>query len=218
MTIISQEAMDLLRALSANNEREWYKARKDKFETLLLEPFAQLLEQISQRLDAEGYSFCGGRETMFRMHRDTRFSKDKSPYKASVSGMLTPSGTKSEERGCVYVHLGANESFAAFGRYNLDAKSLGPIRDKIIGNDEQFRNVLDSLQDGGLDLVRQNSLATMPRGYAEHAQHQFAEELKLKSMMVRVEIPFAAWPSGDVGEIVTQNAVACADFIDFIAS
>jgi len=102
MTEISQKTLKLIRDLKANNERDWYKERKPEFEEHVIEPFARFLEDVSARLDAVGYSFFGGKDTMFRMQRDTRFSKGKTPYKTSVSGMLTPSGTKEEARGCGY--------------------------------------------------------------------------------------------------------------------
>ncbi|MEM6907822.1 MAG: TIGR02453 family protein [Pseudomonadota bacterium] len=217
MPSISQKSFKLLEGLAENNEREWFKARKDEFDEHLLTPFAEIIENLSGRLDAEGLTFSGGRDTMFRMQRDTRFSKDKSPYKTSVSGMLTPSGTKAENQGCVYLHLSPFESFAAFGRYNLDAKALGPIRDKIIERSDRFGEIMAQLKEDGHDLMREMSLSSMPRGFAEHADHEHAAELKLKSMMVRMELPRDFWLHGEVVPAVAHATGECFNFIQFVA-
>ncbi|MGP1253215.1 MAG: TIGR02453 family protein [Kiloniellales bacterium] len=213
----SDAGLVLLDDLAKNNNREWYKAHKDAFEALLLAPFAATLEAISDRLAAEGMTFRGGKNTMFRMNRDVRFSKDKSPYKINVSGVLTPNGDKREGEGFVYLHLEAKTGFAAFGRYNLSPKALGPVRDRILEKPDRFGKILGGLKAEGLDLFRSMSLSSMPRGYSDHADHRFAAELKLKSMMVRLDLPQSAWESGEVVDRVAHHALVCRDFIEFVS-
>lgn len=207
----------LLTELAQNNSRDWYLAHKADFERHVLDRFAILLEEISAKLIDHGMDFRGGRNTMFRMNRDTRFSKDKSPYKTNVSGLLTPGGDKNEQSGFVYVQMDATGGFAAFGRYGLDAKALGPIRDRIIAEPDAFGTILDGLRENRLDLMRDDTLKSMPRGYAEHADHRFADELKLTNMIVRDDLPKAAWKTGGVMPRVADTALACRDFIKFVS-
>jgi uncharacterized protein (TIGR02453 family) len=214
---IAEKGFGLLEELSANNTREWYKLHKEQFEQRLLHPFAAILSAISSRLHVNDMAFDGGKETMFRMHRDVRFSKDKSPYKTNVSGLLTHSGKKREKNGFVYLQLDAHGGFGACGRYALDAKALGPIRDRIIEEEERFSDILAGLREKGLDLMREDSLESMPRGYAEHADHPFTDELKLTNMIVKVDLPKTAWKKGDVVERVAKTALASRDFIAFVS-
>ncbi|MEL6361961.1 MAG: DUF2461 domain-containing protein [Pseudomonadota bacterium] len=213
----TDKAFGLLTKLTANNKREWFKAHKDEFDQSLLDPFAVVLEAISRNLESSGIELRGGKETMFRMHRDVRFSKDKSPYKTSVSGILTRRGDKRESAGFVYLHLDTDGGFAAAGRYNLTPKALGPIRDRIIEDADRFAEILGDLNGSGRDLDRSMSLSSMPRGYAAYGEHQFADELKLKSMMVRSALSKSAWKTGDVVEAVSTLALDTRDFIDFVS-
>ena len=214
---LGDRSFRLLADLARNNTKEWYHAHKGDIEGQLLAPFADILEAISVGLAGREIPFHGGRETMFRMNRDIRFSADKSPYKTNVSGLLTTSATKETCEGCVYLQLDAGGGFAAFGRYGLDAKSLGPIRDRIVAEPEQFGAILTQLRRGGFDLFREDRLKTMPRGYAGQADYAFAEELRLTNLLVRQELPKGVWTSGDVIVRVADAAAACRWLMEFVS-
>lgn len=217
MTKISAAGFSLLAELEKNNNRDWYTEHKEDFKAKVIQPFGQILETISDRLMAHDMDFRGGSKTVFRMNRDVRFSKDNSPYKTNISGMLTPSGDKSERNGFVYIQMDAKGGFAAFGRYNLRPAALGPIRDRILEEPKTFGKILGGLKEDNLDLVRDDTLKSMPRGYSEHDEHEFADELKLKSMMVRLDLPKKAFTSGDVINIVSDTALKCQSFIRFVS-
>ncbi|MEN1728057.1 MAG: DUF2461 domain-containing protein [Pseudomonadota bacterium] len=214
---IQDSAFNLLGRLAENNNREWYHEHKAEFESVVLEPFSQMLEEISDELLAEDMRFYGGRNTMFRMNRDVRFSKNKDPYKTNIGGLLTPNGMKSGAKTFVYLHMDSKGGFAAFGRYKLKASALGPIRDRIIDNPNAFAEIKMDLKSNGLDLVREGALKSMPRGYSQHAEHRHADELKLKSMMVQISLKPSDFTSGQVVRRVVETALACREFIEFVA-
>ena len=217
MTKITQAGFLLLADLAVNNNRDWYNDNKSDFKTQIIEPFGDMLETISARLASQDMDFRGGPKTVFRMNRDIRFSKDKSPYKTNVSGMLTPSGDKSERNGFVYIQMDMQGGFAAFGRYNLRPAALGPIRDRILEEAKTFGQILTDLQNKGYDLVRDDTLKSMPRGYSGHDAHEFADELKLKNMMVRIDLTKADFTSGEVVNRVSDTALDCQPFIRFVS-
>jgi uncharacterized protein (TIGR02453 family) len=134
-----------------------------------------------------------------------------------VSGLLTSDGTKKAVDGCVYLQLDADGGFAAFGRYGLDAKALGPIRDRIVSESDRFGTILAKLRQDGFDLFREDCLKSMPRGYAEHADHPFAEELRLTNLLVRLDLPKAVWKRGDVVVRVSDAAVSCRELMEFVS-
>ena len=119
MTLISKTSFDLLDQLARNNTKDWYDAHKADIKTHCLAPFREMLEHVSNRPLDSDRPLEGSAKTMFRMHRDGRFSKDKTPYKSSVSGVLTPSGTKAEMAGMVYVEMNASGGWVAGGFYKL---------------------------------------------------------------------------------------------------
>jgi uncharacterized protein (TIGR02453 family) len=138
---VAPDAFAFLENLAANNDREWFNANKKTFATELERPFVHLLETLSARLTDASRPLSGGKATVFRMNRDVRFSDDKRPYKTNLSGLLTPSGTKKELGGIVYLHLDAQGGFAAAGLYNLTPAQLGPIRDTMIADAKGFAEV-----------------------------------------------------------------------------
>jgi uncharacterized protein (TIGR02453 family) len=201
--------------LSRNNNRDWFASNKAVFERCLETPFVRLLEALSNRLSDMDRPLSGGAATVFRMNRDIRFSADKRPYKTNLSGILTPSGTKREAGGLVYLHLDSSGGFAAAGFYNLSPAELGPIRDAMVETPEGFDLVKESLAKAGRDLDRTDSLTSMPKGFSQHSEHRHAAEIRLKSLMVRQPLPKESWLAGDVADHVEKLARDAAALLAF---
>lgn len=206
MNGFSTDSFAFLHELEQNNNREWFNENKPRFTKHLQEPFVNLLEALSNRLSDAKRPLCGGKSTMFRMNRDVRFSKDKALYKTSVSGVLTPSGTKSEVSAILYLHLQRGGGFAAAGYYNLSPKQLIPIRDAIVERAEPFDEVLEALSKGSRNLDEGQMLSSMPRGYEQHATHRHAEHIRRKSLLIKQPLTEEDWMSGDVIDYVERMA------------
>ncbi len=215
MTLITKTSFDLLDQLSRNNTKDWYDAHKDDIKTHCLSPFGELLEHVSNRLVDSDRPLEGSAKTMFRMHRDVRFSKDKTPYKSSVSGVLTPSGTKAEMAGMVYVEMNATGGWVAGGFYKLPTAQLGLIRQRIVDEPDAFQTVLDGLSEAVTGLADMDRLTRMPKGFSEYDDHPFAEDIKRKSFIIRADIPKNAWLEGEVTGIVADLARAAGPLIKF---
>lgn len=205
----------LLEELEADNSKAWYDAHRTEFAERLLDPFAATLEAASQRLADAPVPLSGDRSTMFRMNRDTRFSKDKRPYKTAVSGLLSKDGTKAEAGGLVYLHLDARGGFAAAGYYNLAPAALAPMRDRIVADPDGFRSVVQALEAAGLPLTAAGALKTMPRGYAAYAEADFAPWLRLTSFMVQRDLARADWLDGRVPALAAELGWAAAPLFHF---
>jgi uncharacterized protein (TIGR02453 family) len=204
-----------LKNLAANNDRDWFAANKGIFAARLERPFSHLLETLGNRLADAPKPLTGGRATVFRMNRDVRFNADKRPYKTSLSGLLTASGTKAEAGGIVYVQFDAAGGFAAAGFHRLSPARLGPIRDAMIAQAEEFAAIKAGLTRAGRDLDRHDSLTAMPRGFAEHADHSHAAEIRLKSLILREDLGRRLWLSGDVVDRVEALARAAMPLLAF---
>ncbi|MGG6236995.1 DUF2461 domain-containing protein [Nodosilinea sp. AN01ver1] len=208
-------SFELLEGLAANNEKAWYDAHRDDFETHVRKPFALALELATERLAETHVPLAGGPKTMFRQNRDVRFSKDKSPYSTHVSGVLTPSGTKAEKQGLLYLQLDSLGGLIACGFYQLKAAELGTIRDRIIDEPETFAHVLKDLEAAGLSLSDEDKLKSMPRGYEAHSDHDYAEYLKLKSFITQIRLGRGAWLDGDIVDCMVEYAKNCASLLEF---
>lgn len=201
--------------LAENNDRDWFNAHRKTFKDEVEAPFIGLLAALSNRLEDAPRPVIGGKQTIFRLNRDVRFSEDKSPYKTNMSGLLTPTGTKSEMAGIVYLHLEADGGFAVAGFYNLSPKQLAPMRDDMIARADKFDKVLQALEASGRKLDRSMSLSSMPNGFTEHVDHRHAEFIKLRSLMVREDLPKDLWLSGDVIDRIEALARDCMPLLRF---
>ena len=208
-------AFALLRELEANNERDWYAAHKAEFRAELLDPFEALLGAITARLARTALPLQGSRKTMYRMHRDVRFSANKLPYKLHVSGLLTPDGTKRETGGIVYLHCDAKGGFVAAGFYLPETAWLEPVRRRMIEAPRAWTKVLRALARAGLELDREHALRSMPRGFSHANDHEHAESVRLKSLIVSRRLAPKAWKDGTVVDATVAMAKEARALIEF---
>ncbi len=203
----TEKSFAVLGELAQNNDKDWFHAHKDEFETYVEAPFLGLLAALSDRLSGADVPLRGGRTTMFRMNRDVRFSEDKSPYKTAISAVLTPSGTKAEGGGLLYVHVDRTGGFAGTGWYRMSPAALGPFRDAMVEDADRFDAVQAALCEAGRELSPDDSLTAMPRGYSDHHDHRHAQAMRLKSLLVSEDLPKTAFVSGDAEARIAAMAL-----------
>lgn len=211
----SAKSFQLLEGLRDNCNREWYHAYKADIEEHCKAPFAFLLDCVTQELSDHSVRLSGGKQTMFRLNRDVRFAKDKSPYNHHISGTLTRSGNKNEQGGFVYLRLDPSGGRMGAGYYSLSAKRMGPIRDKILDDSEAFQTLVDNLSEHGLEFGTTESLSGMPRGYSEHSEHELAWALKMKHFMVTKPMKRNDWKGDGIVAAVVDFAKATTSVLDF---
>src|SRR5881296_4566845 len=141
----SPQFFNFLKDLKKNNNREWFTRNKPRYESQLLEPslrfvkdVAPILRTISPYLVADPKPFGG---SLFRIYRDIRFSKDKSPYKTNVAMEFWHKKTGKKGYSGLYLHLAPGESFAGAGCWHPDAETLGRVRKAIVSKPEEWRKV-----------------------------------------------------------------------------
>ena len=157
---------------------------KELYEKCLREPLASLVAELSDRLAEAGSPLRGDpRRSLFRIHRDTRFSKDKRPYKTNVGATLTRDGAKLSP-GLLYVHIDPAGSFAAAGFYHPDPPGLDRLRRRLAEHPEEWRDMQEQLAGSGLSLSRGEALVRPPRGFEAVTDPDAIEILKLKSWTV----------------------------------
>ena len=214
-TALTSRAFALLTELEANNERDWYAARKDEFRAELLEPFERLLEAVTTKLARTALPLVGSKKTMYRMHRDVRFSANKLPYKLHVSGLLTADGTKKETDGIVYLHCDATGGFVAAGFYLPETAWLEPVRRRMLEEPKAWTKVLRGLDKAGLELDPEHALKSMPRGFADASEHEHAASLKLKSLIVTRRLTPKDWKDDAVVDATAAMAKDARALIEF---
>lgn len=144
--MINSIIFDFLRKLEKNNNREWFTENK-KFYQEANEAFrefvAKMIEGVS--LFDDDIKGLDPKKCMFRIYRDVRFSKDKSPYKNNFGGFLVKNGRSSGNAG-YYLHLQNGECFIAGGIYMPPSPELKKIRKEVYYNIEEFKKIINEPQ------------------------------------------------------------------------
>lgn len=142
---LSKKFVSFFKELSANNNREWFHAHKKRYETDVKAPFEALTADVikrMQKLDPE--ISVEPKDCVFRIYRDVRFSKDKSPYKTHMAAAVGRGGRKDHSYPGVYFHADAEGVAIAGGCWQPDKDRLYRIREKIAGDPKRFQRILNA--------------------------------------------------------------------------
>ncbi len=183
-TYFSPQFFKFLKDLKKNNNRAWFARNKPRYEKQLLEPSLKFikdarpeLKSISPHLVADPKPFGG---SLFRIYRDIRFSKDKSPYKTNVAMQFWhKKGGKKIHAAGLYLHLSPGQSFAGAGVWHPDPSTLNKVRKAIVERPESWRRARES----GLN-IEGDSLKRPPAGF--DPTHEFVKDLMLKDFTAGV--------------------------------
>lgn len=182
---IPPAAFEFLRGLAANNNKPWFEANRAAYETAVKQPVAALVDAVSAELAKRGIPLEGdAKRSTFRIHRDVRFSKDKSPYKTAVGSVWYRQGSGKGGAGVLYFHLAAEGCFAAAGFWQPEPESLDAIRERIRVHPDKFLEVEEDLGRAGLSVSPEGALSRMPRGFEDLKDSPVSGALRLRSLIV----------------------------------
>ncbi len=193
--MIQKETLDFLKKLKKNNDRDWFQANKKAFDAAQdnMTAFAGYLIGEIGKFD-EAVADVDPKTCVFRIYRDTRFAKDKSPYKTNLGAYIAPGGRKSMQPG-YYFHLEPGKSFIAGGKHLPDGPELLRIRTAIADRPNEFLKIVEkrSFADA-FGRLGGDALKNPPKGF--DPEHIAIEYLKLKEFM--------AWTEFNDDKIVTS--------------
>ena len=190
-------SLAFFRGLARNNKKPWFEAHREAYENDVRVPMRALIEEMDVRFARFAPEMTGDpKRSMFRINRDIRFSKDKSPYKTHAACWFRHRnaghrvGSDAEEGSAgLYFHLEPAESFVGAGIWMPPRPSLDKIRDALAENPRRFARIVGhptvKRRFGGLD--DEAMLKRMPRGYAD--DHPAAKWLRFQSFTIGRRLP-----------------------------
>ena len=185
--MIQKSTIDFIKALAAHNNREWFYANKDWY-SQARSNFIDFTGYLIGEMSKFDESLIGTdpESCLFRIHRDTRFSKNKTPYKTNFGAFIKQDGRKTPGAG-YYIHIGANEFFLGGGIYRPEAPELKAIREEIARNYEDLYQVLNEPEfTREFGELGGETLKTAPKGYPK--DHPAIDLLRHKSFLVGVDL------------------------------
>src|SRR5208337_467890 len=152
------QALPFFKALAFHQTKEWFEANRGTYETAVKAPMGDLVEEAAARLARAKIPVKGDRKaSVFRIHRDVRFSKNKDPYKTNAGVAMTRSGSKNDP-GVLYFHLSPDECFFAAGFYMADPQHLARLRGAAARAPKAFKQMIAKLRKAGLKLSEEDAL------------------------------------------------------------
>ena len=212
---LQSSTLQFLRTLERNNNREWFNENKNLYLTAqedvigfvegLIESIGSWDEQVA-KLDAK--------KSLFRIYRDTRFSKDPRPYKTNFGASLGIG--KGSERAGYYLHIEPGKSFLAGGIYQPNADLLKKLRSEIVYDAEKFLELIeeDTFRQNFRGLSVENKLKRVPTGFDK--EHPMAEYLKLKHFIVSHPIADDVITSKNATQYITKVYESMAPLVNYL--
>jgi uncharacterized protein (TIGR02453 family) len=178
-----KKSLSFISDLKNNNHKEWFHANRPRYEEARGE-FLTFVETMINEIQVFDPSVgtVQPKSAMFRINRDIRFSKDKSPYKTNFGAFIVPGGKKSGNAG-YYFHLDPEGTFAGGGVYHPMPDILKKIRNEIYGNPEEFNEIISGKEFYNyFGEMYDDRLKTAPKGYPK--DFEYIDLLKYKSYIV----------------------------------
>lgn len=184
-TYITPELFTFFRELQENNNREWFQTNKERYEKQVREPLLEFITDFGLRLaEISPHYVADARKSggsLFRINRDIRFSKDKSPYKTQAGVQFRHESGKDAHAPGFYLHLEPGGVFGGVGLWHPDTQTLNKIRDKIVAAPEKWERIKADEAFTSLFTLEGDSLKRAPKGY--DPDHPLIEDLRRKDFI-----------------------------------
>jgi uncharacterized protein (TIGR02453 family) len=185
----SVEALTFLRALKRHNDRNWFKARKERYERLLRAPMIALIERLADEFQCFAPELVvSPKVSLYRIYRDTRFSENKAPLKTHIAAVFPCRGLPKHQGAGLYLEVAPTWVWVGGGMYAPETSQLQAVREHIAANLHRLRAIVESpgfrRTVGSLDGER---LRRVPHGFPK--DHEAAEFLKYRQFIAGRQFP-----------------------------
>ena len=207
-----------LEDLRSNNDRSWFAANRERYEETVREPARAFIRAMAPALAAVSPHFrADDRKTggsLMRIHRDTRFSRDKTPYKTNVGIQFRHALGRDVHAPGFYVHFEPGSAFLGAGVWRPDSAALFMIRSRIDEEPDVWRAVRGGAAFGARFRLGGESLKRVPRGFEK--DHPFAEDHKRKDFIAIHELPPGDALGPGFPDLVAARARDAGGFMRFL--
>ena len=188
----SDKMLSFFRGLDRNNTREWFTPRKEIFETHVRAPMIEAAAAVNEAIKtfALDNAATDPAKCLYRIYRDTRFSKDKTPYKTHVGAIYPRKGLPKHGGASFYFGVSHKGVQIAGGVYEPGPEELAALRQAIAKDQSRFLKLIrDPKVAKAMEPLKGASLSRVPKGYERHADSPMADYLKRKAIYWYIELP-----------------------------
>ncbi len=217
-TGFERKTLKFLKELAANNNRDWFADNKSRYESDVLEPSLDFiatmqphLHKLSDHFDAIPKRVGG---SLMRVYRDTRFSKDKTPYKTNIGIQFRHQVGKDVHAPGYYMHIEPKECFIGIGMWHPESQALAKIRARIVSKPEEWKKAINGRAFKASFELGGESLKRPPRGYSE--DDPYIADLKRKDFVAVTQIDEKTITSPDFVKSVAATFRRSSPFMKFL--
>ena len=209
------DAFTFLRELARNNDRDWFKPRKATYDDEIVWPLQCLLAEASREAAQRGLALSADpKRAIFRIYRDTRFSKNKEPYKTHAGAVLSRDGS-TKSLGGIYVHVEPGQCMVAGGFWHPETTFLKAWRSAMAEDPSAFMEMVEQMDTNGLPVESDEALKRMPAGYETLADHTIAPFMRYKSFTTHRNHPDSDLASTDFAQTLVAFMEQCHPLLAF---
>jgi uncharacterized protein (TIGR02453 family) len=209
---------EFLAELALNNDRSWFEAHKRRYESEVREPALAFIRAMGSRLVELSKHFVASDQkvggSLMRIHRDTRFSPDKTPYKTNLGVQFRHASGKDVHAPGLYFHVDTDGVFLASGTWHPEPEPLAAIRNAIVERADAWKQARDDKGFREHWALEGDSLSRPPRGFDK--QHPFVDDLRRKDHIAVCRLSADEIMRPDMVERIIARYMASAPYLRFL--
>ena len=216
--MFTEDTLGFLSELADNNQREWFKARKDRYEEHVREPARALIRAVGERLPEVTTAFVasdakvGG--SLMRVHRDTRFSRDKTPYKTHIGIEFRHVAGKDIHAPGFYLHIALGQAFVGCGMWRPPSPALLALRTRIAAEPDVWTRIVQEPSFAEMFVLQGESLKRAPRGFPK--DHPQLDALRRKSHIAVSDLSLEDVLGEGLVDALMERVACSADYVRFL--
>lgn len=217
----SKAALTFLRQIVDHNERDWFKERKEIYETEVRGATAELVAALNAKLVRFAPEYVTEpKKAIPRIYRDLRFTDDKRPYKVNVAAVFPRRGGVRNQCASFYVSISAQGVLVIAGAQRPDASYLGAVRQRIAAEPKVFERLLrrkalrECYGDGERAVLGGPRLVNVPRGFPR--DHPAADVLRCRRLCLTARLPLKSAATGELLPALTHLLRAATPFVTWL--
>lgn len=210
----TRSVFHFMRELQANNDREWFAENKGRYEDHVKVPALRFIEDFASPLEKISPHFTATPRSLFRIYRDTRFSKDKSPYKDHTGIQFRHVESKNVHAPGYYLHIEPGAAFLGLGIWHPESQALRAIREHIVEDPAGWRKASQGKKFTDAFKLEGDRLKRPPKGF--DPEHPLIEELKRKDFIAVQPLSQAFVTGRDLPEALAEVFRGGTPFMRFL--
>ena len=212
----SAATLRFLTDLKGNNNRSWFAENKQRYEETVKDPALRVIADFAPHLAKLSAHFKATPRSLYRIHRDTRFSKEKIPYKTHLGIHFRHDRARDAHAPGYYLHIEPGSVFAGVGIWHPESAALRRIREAIAEDPAGWKRASRAQPFRGTFELAGNRLKRAPRGF--DPEHPLVEDLKWKDYIGVVELDEAFVTKGDLPARLGKTFAAATPFMRFLCA